>query len=139
MQGEVVATMNCPLRPIDKIKAGCMAMHSTYKVPDSDTSVMDKHMMTLTKFLEDTHNTSGDEEPVILLYYWTKKAEPGTTGNTLYHSASVFRRFAGVQGHMEKAAMDQDGFAKVLEISQKYGIPDAAVLMSTVTFASIDS
>lgn len=153
MMAEVVHTMSNPLvGAMDAVKPGCHAFNICLKVPDSETSVVDKFFADHKGFMEESHLTSGEKEPCVLFYTIAKTAElkdskdpsAGSTGNVLYALTEIYRGLEGCEAHMAagKAYKQKEGephgalFATFLEVVEKYST--ATIMMAPVVAAMHD-
>ena len=120
MMAKVVATMKNPLFScIANIEPGCKEISVCYKVPNAEMKDMDKFIADHKAFMDKTHSTSGDEEPVILFYMVTKM--PGDDGFTLYSHTEIFKGQAGIDKHFEVGMADPIG-PRFMDLVGKYSV-----------------
>lgn len=120
MMAPVVQTMSDPLlSSISSIKPGCKSLSVCLKVPNADVEAVDTFFADHKAFMDKTHPTSGDTEPVILLYMVTKMA--GEEGFTLYSQTEIFKGKAGLDKHFEVGMADPIG-PRFMENLKKYSV-----------------
>ena len=133
MMAKVVATMNDPLEScIANIKPGCKEVSVCYKVPNAEVQDMGKFIADHKAFMDKTHSTSGDKEPVILFYMVTKM--PGDDGFTLYSHTEIFKGQAGVDAHMAAGMADPIG-QRFMDAVGKYAVYKSIGADVVYTFA----
>ena len=126
----VTATMAAPTTPLTTVRAGCRAFNFVYKVPDAEQAGVDAFFAEHKAFMDETHKTSGDEEPVVLWYTVTKSPEPvdmndpskGVTGFQMYALCEVYKGMDGCNGHLKAGMARPEFFAKFNEIGAKYSV-----------------
>ena len=98
---------------------GCCEINIGFKVPDAEVAHVDKFFADHKAFMDKTHPTSGDEEPVILFYMVSKIA--GEEGFTLYSQTEIFKGQAGIDKHMEIGMADPIG-PRFMDLVGKYSV-----------------
>jgi hypothetical protein len=133
MRAEVVYTMKDPLRwALANVRPGCRAFNFCFKVPNADVAYVDNFFADHKAFMDRTHPTSGDVEPMVLYYTVTKTHEPkdldapfrdiGESTNTLYTLNEIFRGMKGCEAHMAAGQSAGPFFAQVLDVVDKYAV-----------------
>lgn len=124
-----------------KIKNGCIGFHVAFKLPNKDTSRMEKFLETHEAFMRETHYIEGSVEPVILCYAVLKSPEfnnpldpnSGETGFTLYGLTEIYKGPEGAQTHMQLGQERSKMFTELVNLTGEYcvsGIIGAPVMRS---------
>lgn len=124
-----------------KIKNGCIGFHVAFKLPNKDTSRMEKFLETHEAFMRETHYIEGSVEPVILCYAVLKSPEfnnpldpnSGETGFTLYGLTEIYKGPEGAQMHMQLGQERSKMFTELVNLTSEYcvsGIIGAPVMRS---------
>lgn len=124
-----------------KIKNGCIGFHVSFKLPNKDTSRMEKFLETHEAFMRETHYIEGSVEPVILCYAVLKSPEfnnpldpnSGETGFTLYGLTEIYKGPEGAQMHMQLGQERSKMFTELVNLTSEYcvsGIIGAPVMRS---------
>lgn len=124
-----------------KIKNGCIGFHVSFKLPNKDTSRMEKFLETHEAFMRETHYIEGSVEPVILCYAVLKSPEfnnpldpnSGETGFTLYGLTEIYKGPEGAQMHMQLGQERSKMFTELVNLTEEYcvsGIIGAPVMRS---------
>lgn len=124
-----------------KIKNGCIGFHVAFKLPNKDTSRMEKFLETHEAFMRETHYIEGSVEPVILCYAVLKSPEfnnpldpnSGETGFTLYGLTEIYKGPEGAQMHMQLGQERSKMFTELVNLTEEYcvsGIIGAPVMRS---------
>lgn len=122
-----------------KIKNGCIGFHVSFKLPNKDTSRMEKFLETHEAFMRETHYIEGSVEPVILCYAVLKSPEfnnpldpnSGETGFTLYGLTEIYKGPEGAQMHMQLGQERSKMFTELVNLTEEYcvsGIIGAPVM-----------
>lgn len=122
-----------------KIKNGCIGFHVAFKLPNKDTSRMEKFLETHEAFMRETHYIEGSVEPVILCYAVLKSPEfnnpldpnSGETGFTLYGLTEIYKGPEGAQMHMQLGQERSKMFTELVNLTEEYcvsGIIGAPVM-----------
>jgi hypothetical protein len=120
--GEVVHTMSDPLlSALDNVRPGCRAFNLGFAVPQSDVAAVDKFFADYTAFMDRTHRTSGDAEPMILFYTVTKAPGPNDR-TTLYALTEIYRSMAGCCAHVAAAEATGALFSTFRDVVAKYAV-----------------
>jgi len=124
-----------------KIKNGCIGFHVAFKLPNKDTSRMEKFLETHEAFMRETHYIEGSVEPVILCYAVLKSPEfnnpldpnSGETGFTLYGLTEIYKGPEGAQMHMQLGQERSKMFTELVNLTEEFcvsGIIGAPVMRS---------
>ena len=141
LMAPVVNTMKAPTAPLTSITPGCRAINFVYKVPEAETAYVDGFFAEHKAFMDSTHKTTGEGEPLILDYKLTKSPEPvdmndpskGTTGFIMYGLSEVYKGMAGCEAHIAEGMKKPDFFGKFQDIVGKYAV--ASSMMGEVICA----
>lgn len=127
-QGPIVHTTANPLAPLTTVKPGCKAINILFEVPDAEAADVDKFFAEHKSFIDETHPTAGDKEPVILYYTVTKAAQtkdpadPASekTGKQMYALCEIYKSMDGCMAHITEGKKKEAFFAKFNELVGKY-------------------
>jgi len=130
LMSPVINKMTAKTTPLTTVKPGCRAMNFIYKVPDAEAAAVDAFFVEHQAFMDETHKTTGNTEPVILYYTATKAAElkdsddpsKGTTGFQMYALSEIYKGMPGCEAHIAAGQAKPVFFAKFQEIVGKYAI-----------------
>ncbi|EKX54053.1 hypothetical protein GUITHDRAFT_160793 [Guillardia theta CCMP2712] len=111
MFGGVIGTMEVAIQNINSsITKGTMGFHGYFRATnDEEETFLDKFIVEHTNFMNETHHITGDTEPRLLYFAWSKteelvnpvNPEEGKTGSKVYSLVEIYRGDAGCAAHME--------------------------------------
>jgi len=129
--GQVIHCFNDPMEDAWKfINKDCYGFQISMAVPNSEVGPVEQFLSDHEKFMNETHETSGNGPLRTLTYTATKSpimVDPmdeskGATDSTLYTVCELYQNKEGTEAHMKAGQGKPELFGKFVELVTKYQV-----------------